>query len=68
LFKIMFTRPSSALKSTRRARIRLMTRLARLTDSYPVAVLEDPRSPPHAELVSILRTLVEGGGPSITGR
>lgn len=68
LFKIIFKRRSSALRSTRRARIRLMTRLARLTDSYPVAELEDPKSPPHAELVTILRTLVEGDGRSATHR
>ena len=57
LFRIFFTRRSSALKSTRRARIRLLTRLSRLTDVYPVAVLEDPQSAPHGELVEILRRL-----------
>jgi len=33
LFKILFTRRSSELKSTRRARIRLLTRLSRLADA-----------------------------------
>ena len=40
LFRIFFTQRSSALKSTRRARIRLLTRLSRLTDAHPVAVLQ----------------------------
>jgi ABC-type multidrug transport system fused ATPase/permease subunit len=57
LFRISFTRRSSALKSTRRARIRLLTRLSRLTDAHPVTVLEDHQSVPHRELVAILRSL-----------
>jgi hypothetical protein len=57
LFRIFFTRRSSALKSTRRARIRLLTQLSRLTDANSVTVLEDPRSVPHRELVGILRNL-----------
>jgi hypothetical protein len=57
LFKIFFTRPSSELKSTRRARIRLLTRLGRLTDAHPIEILADPRSAPHADLVGILRDL-----------
>lgn len=70
LAKVFFTRRSSALKSTRRARIRLLTRLARLTERYPIAVLSDPRSPPHAELVAILRDLSrsEAGPVRTTGR
>ncbi len=39
LFKILFTRRSSALKSTRRARIRLLVRLSRLIDAHPVEAL-----------------------------
>ena len=57
LFRIFFTRRSSALKSTRRARIRLLTRLGRLTEAHSIAVLADPRSVPHADLVAILRDL-----------
>ena len=63
LFKIFFTRRSSELKSTRRARIRLLTRLARLTDAHPVAELADPRSAPHVELVAILRALARDDAP-----
>jgi hypothetical protein len=64
LFRLFFTRRSSALKATRRARIRLLTRLSRLTDAYPVAVLGDPQSAPYRELVAILRSLAQrkGGG------
>jgi len=64
LFKIFFTRPSSALKSTRRARIRLLTRLVRLTETHPVAALEDPLSAPHKELVTIVRSLTQGPDPA----
>jgi hypothetical protein len=57
LFRIFFTRRSTALKSTRRARIRLLTQLSRLTDAHPVTVLEDPQSAPHRQLGAILRSL-----------
>jgi hypothetical protein len=57
LFRIFFTRRSSTLKSTRRARIRLLTRLSRLTENYPLDVLQDRQSTPHRELASILKTL-----------
>jgi hypothetical protein len=57
LLKVLFTRPSSELKSTRRARIRLLVRLARLTDAHSMAVLQDPAARAHAELLGILRSL-----------
>jgi hypothetical protein len=57
LFKIFFVRRSTELKSTRRARIRLLTRLARLTEAHPIDVLSDARSGPHAELIGILHAL-----------
>jgi hypothetical protein len=57
LFKIFFTRPSSELKSTRRARIRLLVRLSRLMDAHSLDELNDPKSAPHAELLAILRNL-----------
>lgn len=63
LFKIFFTRKLPELKTTRRARIRLLVRLARLTDAHTVAELADPHSAPHRELVAILRTLAGGGAP-----
>jgi hypothetical protein len=60
LFKVFFTRRSSELKSTRRARIRLLTRLGRLTDAHPIDILADPQSAPHTDLVGILRDLARG--------
>jgi hypothetical protein len=61
LFKILFTRRSSELKSTRRARIRLLTRLSRLADAHSIDVLRDPKTAPHSELAAILRSLAHGG-------
>jgi hypothetical protein len=63
LFKIFFSRRSSALKSTRRARIRLLIRLSRLTDEHPIEALRDPSSAPHRELVAILKNLGHAGQP-----
>jgi hypothetical protein len=63
LFKILFTRRSSELKSTRRARIRLLTRLSRLADAHSIEVLRDPKTAAHAELVAILRSLAHGPAP-----
>lgn len=57
LFKIFFRRRSSELKATRRARIRLLVQLSRLMDAYPIDLLSDPKTPQHAQLVSILRHL-----------
>ena len=61
LFKILFTRRSSELKLTRRARIRLLARLSRLADAHSIDVLRDPNTAPHAELVAILRGLGHRG-------
>jgi hypothetical protein len=63
LFKIFFTRRSSALKSTRRTRIRLLVQLSRLTDAHPLEVLGDPSSAPHRDLVAILKKLGHAGQP-----
>ncbi|MFO1061607.1 MAG: hypothetical protein U1E53_32130 [Dongiaceae bacterium] len=57
LVKIFFVRRSSKLKATRRARIRLLVRLARLTEAHGVEELRDPGTAPHRELVGILRNL-----------
>lgn len=61
LFKIMFTRRSSALKSTRRARIRLLAKLSRLVDAHALDALSDAKTPAHADLVAILRSLAHTG-------
>src|SRR5262245_24927458 len=63
LFKIFFTRSSSKMKSTRRARIRLLVRLTRLIDSHPIDVLRDPKTEPNAELVATLQALAYGERP-----
>jgi hypothetical protein len=63
LFNILFTRRSSELKSTRRARIRLLTRLSRLADAHSIDVLRDPKTAAHAELTTILRSLAQGSRP-----
>jgi len=60
LFKIFFTRHSSKLKSTRRARIRLLVRLSRLVEAHSIDALRDPKTAPHAELVAILQDLARG--------
>jgi hypothetical protein len=60
-FRILFKRRSSELQSTRRGRIRLLARLVRLIDAHPINVLEDAKSPPHIELVTILRALGHSG-------
>jgi hypothetical protein len=48
---------SSEAKLTRRQRIRLLTRLNRLTEANPVEVISERGSPAHTELVGILRQL-----------
>ena len=50
---------SSEAKLTRRQRIRLLTRLNRLTEANSVEVISERGSPAHAELVGILRQLAE---------
>jgi hypothetical protein len=48
---------SSEAKLTRRQRIRLLTRLNRLTKANPVEVISEKGSPAHAELIGILHQL-----------
>jgi len=48
---------SSETKLTRRQRIRLLSRLNRLTEANPVEVISESGSPAHTELVGILRQL-----------
>jgi hypothetical protein len=57
LAKVLFTRPSSKLKQTRRERIRLLVRLGKLTQHHGVEELLDSGKPAHAELSGILREL-----------
>ena len=53
---------SSEAKLTRRQRIRLLTRLNRLTQAVPVEVISEVGSPAHTELVGILRELAARPG------
>ena len=59
LFKILFKRRTSAAKATRRARIRMLTRLTRLTEAHTPEELTDRTSSPHRELVGLLYALTE---------
>ena len=61
LYELFFRRRSSALKATRRSRIRLLVRLSRLTAANTAEGLATPGTPAHAELVGILRALVASG-------
>jgi hypothetical protein len=53
---------SSEAKLTRRQRIRLLTRLNRLTEANSVEVIGEKGSPAHIELVGILRELAARPG------
>ncbi len=63
LYRLFFRWRSTKAKLTRRQRIRLLTRLNRLTETNPIGAFSEPRSPVHAELVHILRQLAS---PSVT--
>jgi hypothetical protein len=57
LYRLFFRWRSSEAKLTRRRRIRLLTRLNRLTEVHPIQAFSERGSPVHAELVSILDEL-----------
>jgi uncharacterized membrane protein YhdT len=48
---------SSQAKLTRRQRIRLLTRLSRLTEAHDIAEFKDASTPAHADLVEIITRL-----------
>src|SRR6476469_2550691 len=54
LFRLFFRWRSSEAKLTRRQRIRLLTRLNRLTEANSIEAFSDRTSPVHSELVGIL--------------
>ena len=60
LFRLFFRWHSSEAKLTRRQRIRLLTRLNRLTQANTVETISDRGSPANLELVGILRQLATG--------
>ena len=57
LFRVFFRWRSSDAKLTRRQRIRLLTRLNRLTESTPIDAFTEPNSVAHSVLVEILHQL-----------
>lgn len=57
LYRLFFKWRSSEAKLTRRRRIRLLTRLNRLTEANSIETISDRDSAAHSELVSILREL-----------
>jgi hypothetical protein len=59
LRRLLFKHRSSAAKATRRARIRMLVRLTRLTEAHTVEELADRGNPAHVELVGLLRGLSE---------
>jgi len=60
LFRLFFRWHSSEAKLTRRQRIRLLTRLNRLTQANAVETISERGSPANLELVGILRQLAAG--------
>jgi len=57
LYRLFFRWRSSEAKLTRRRRIRLLTKLNRLTEANPIEAFSERGSPVHGELVGILRDL-----------
>jgi hypothetical protein len=64
LYRLFFRWSSSEAKLTRRQRIRLLTRLNRLTEVNPIEAFSERGSPAHAELIDILRRLASPIVPS----
>ncbi len=65
LYRLFFRWRSSEAKLTRRQRIRLLTRLNRLTEANPIEAFSDRTSPVHTELVAILHELASPPAPSV---
>jgi hypothetical protein len=64
LYRLFFRWSSSEAKLTRRQRIRLLTRLNRLTKSNSIEAFSERGSYAHAELVFVLRQLASPVVPS----
>ena len=63
LYRLFFRWSSSESKFTRRQRIRLLTRLNRLTQANPIEAFSERNSPAHAELLAILHQLASRTRP-----
>jgi hypothetical protein len=66
LYRLFFRWRSSEAKLTRRRRIRLLTRLNRLTEANPIEAFSERTSPVHTELVAILHELASPPTTSAT--
>jgi hypothetical protein len=66
LYRLFFRWRSSEAKLTRRQRIRLLTRVNRLTEANPIEAFSDRKSPIHTELVAILHELASPPAVSST--
>ena len=64
LYRLFFRWRSSEAKLTHRQRIRLLTRLNRLTEANPIESFSDRTSPVHTQLVGILHELASPPAPS----
>ena len=62
LARIFLRWRSTQTKLTRRQRIRLLTRLARLTEAHDVSEFRNASTPAHAELVEIITLLAKPAG------
>lgn len=66
LYRLFFRWRSSEAKLARRQRIRLLTRLNRLTEANPIEAFSERTSPVHTELVAILHELASPPAASST--
>jgi hypothetical protein len=66
LYRLFFRWRASEAKLTRRQRIRLLTRLNRLTEANPIEAFSEQTSPVHTELVAILHELASPPAASST--
>ena len=64
LYRILFTWRSTDLKLTRRQRIRILTKLSRLTAAHTPDELRDPATRAHAEMLRLLRELAMRKAPA----
>jgi hypothetical protein len=65
LYRLFFRWHSSEAKLTRRRRIRLLTRLNRLTEANAIEVFSERGSGAHSELIAILRELASAPATSV---
>lgn len=57
LRRILFSWRPTALKQSRRQRMRALATLSHLTDEHTVDELADPKTPAHGQMIAVLRSL-----------